>query len=178
MMTPRTLSLTASMAALAALTACGPQKGVGFTGIGSEPAGPAAALREEGPRLYVPSAGAGLPPAVSGSLPLHRVAASGSSEAELAAAAMAAGGSTEQSAQAVMLGAQGVMASVVEAGSGRFLVARSPRGSGKGPFLQGTGQAFLAAVQPLTNCGTGHQLYRAGGNGAAPAVLAVALECD
>lgn len=174
---PLSAPLAASLSLLAALTACGPQQGVGFTGIGSEPAGAAAAMQKEAPRVYVPAAGAGRPATASGSLPLHRAAVSGGSEAELAAAAMAAGGNTQQAAQAVMLGAQGVMASVVEAGSRRFLVARSPRNAGKEPFQEGTGRAFLASVQPLTNCGTGQQLFRKEG-GTQAAALAVALDCD
>lgn len=167
--------VSALSAALLSLAACSPPQGVGFTGIGSEPPGAAAVPQDNGPRAYVPAAGAGLPAAASGSLPLHQAAGAAGSEAALAQAAMAAGGNSGQTAQPVMLGTEGVMASLVDAGGTRFLVARSPRGARSSAFDEGTGRAFLASVQPLTNCGTGQQLYRAEGRNQA---LAVALDCD
>ena len=173
-MTPRSAALSA---ALLALSACAPQ-GVGFTGIGSEPAGVSAAIRAEEQPAYVPAAGAGLPATAGRQLPLHQAGGAAGDEAALAQAAMAAGGNSESTAAVVMLGTQGVMASLVDAGGTRFLVARTPRTSRKSAFIEGTGRAFLASVQSLTNCGTGQHLYRDGTDGTQAAALAVALVCD
>jgi hypothetical protein len=135
-------------------------------------------MREAEPRTYAPAAGAGLPAASAGRLPLHRAEGAAGTEAQLAQAAMAAAGRSESAAAAVMLGTQGAMASLVDAGPSRFLVVRRPRGGGSTAFGEGAGRAFLASVQPLTNCGTGQTLYRGSGTGAAADALAVALECD
>ena len=156
-----------------ALSACGPApKGVGFTGVGSEPVGITAP--RQGPNMRL-AASQSVPS--DNTLPLLRVNSSSLSQSARAAQALASGGTTSKTAKPVELASQTVMTSLAEVGGELYLVGRVPRSILSTSLKPGTDKALLGAVPQLTGCQHQGKVYRAGVSQTHPEALAIPLFC-
>jgi hypothetical protein len=167
----RVFALT-SLIALS-LSACGPApQGAGFTGVGSEPVGITRASHGPDARMRGPQS-----TPVGTTLPLHQVTGATGRQSALAAQALAVGGRTSSTANALELGGYKVMVSLAEVGGEMFLVGRAPKSLGAKGLVAGTDKALLDAVPLLTGCQHQGQVYRAGKSRVQPEALAIPLTC-
>ncbi len=170
--------LVAACAALGlslSLSGCGlwgQKKGVGFTGIDGEPKVLTNTFATEQGDVTqaesVPIALAGLPPV--------RLQAEAETQADRAAVAIPAGGTTPRNAVVVGDASQTMMLSTVEVNGELFAVLRVPEG-GRGRMAEGAGPAFVSSVPRLTGCLAGSGAY-AQGSAERPKGLAVKMNCS
>ena len=155
------------------LSACGPApQGAGFTGVGSEPVG--VTQVSPGPDARLRASQSAL---VGATLPVHRINSTSGSQSALAGQAMAAGGRTTSTANAMQLAGNKVMVSLAEVGGEMFLVGRAPKSLGAEALDPGSDKALLGVVPQLTGCYHQGQVYRVGRSQIQPEALAIPLSC-
>lgn len=146
-----------------------PQRGIGFTGIGSEPR---ALSARHGSADYlgrspsVPVALAGIPP--------RRVRVEPTDQAGLAKVAIENGGRVPSNAVEVGGDSQSLMLSTVDVNGTLFAVLRTPEGRSNG-VNEAAGANFANAVPRLTGCLPGGNVYGTGRRSATG--YAVPLNC-
>ena len=168
------LSFPACLIALS-LSACsnwGYNKGIGFTGIDGEPKSVAQASGQSGVVTRALS-----PLEALAALPPISVRADTASQADLAGAAIAAGGDTPQTGVWVHMHDQPLLMSMVRVNGQMFSVLKVPEGN-TSRMVEGTANAFVGSAPELTGCLTQSGAYARGGSEARPKGVAVAMNCS